>query len=141
MFFCSIHFCPSLATLAPVFFWKDYFFIYNHRLLFVIGLVFSRSLTNVSIVSVIAWYFTVSGDDVLKSAILTNAHGFLSSVFVIFMAYVADSFVGRLKTLLCSNVAYVIVSIDDQQNLQLTPKNQKTNGITNTYSPMNEIRH
>ncbi|KAI3819135.1 hypothetical protein L1987_12959 [Smallanthus sonchifolius] len=100
-------FFPSLPTLIPVFFWKEYLFIYNHRLLLVIGLVFSRSLTYNAIVSVLIWYLTSSGDDVVKSAILTNVGEFLSSMFEIVMAHAADSFIGRFQTLLFSTIAYI----------------------------------
>ncbi|KAI3819141.1 hypothetical protein L1987_12965 [Smallanthus sonchifolius] len=63
---------PYLATWVPVLFWKDYFFVYNHRLLYMIGLAFSRSLTNSAIVSVLMWYFTSDEDGVVMPAILTN---------------------------------------------------------------------
>ncbi|KAJ0650952.1 putative MFS transporter superfamily [Helianthus annuus] len=98
-------FCPSLDTMIPVFYWKDHFFIYNHCLLFVIG--FSRSLTRNAFVSILTWYFASNGDDVVKSAILSNAFDLISSIFVIFMAYLADSFIGRFQTLLFSNIAYI----------------------------------
>ncbi|KAI3677778.1 hypothetical protein L6452_37048 [Arctium lappa] len=96
-----------VSTLVLIFCWKDYYFIYNHRLLYVIGLVFSHSITRYAITSVLIWYFTGNGDDLATSAILVNIQDSLSSFSVIFMAHAADSFVGRFRTLLFSTTAYV----------------------------------
>ncbi|PWA79087.1 hypothetical protein CTI12_AA209680 [Artemisia annua] len=97
----------AISTLVLVFFWKDYYFIYNHQLLYVIGLAFSRSLTSYAIITVLVWYFTEYGNDLVTSAIYFNIQGSLSSLLVIYMAHAADSFVGRFQALLFSNTAYI----------------------------------
>ena len=75
------------------------------------GLVFSRSLTNNAVVAVLMWYFTYYGGDLVTSAVLSNIQDALSSILVIVMANLADSFIGRYKTILFSNTAYIGVSI------------------------------
>lgn len=95
----------AISTLVLVFFWKD--FIYNHHLLYVVGLAFSRSLTSYAIITVLVWYFTDYGNDLATSAIFFNIQGSLSSLLVIYMAHAADSFVERFQTLLFSNTAYI----------------------------------
>ncbi|GJV19461.1 putative proton-dependent oligopeptide transporter family, MFS transporter superfamily protein [Tanacetum coccineum] len=97
----------AISTLVLVFFWKDYYFIYNYRLLYVVGLAFSRSLTSYAIITVLVWYFTDYGNDLVTSAVFFNIQGSLSSFLVIFMAHAADSFVGRFQALLFSNTAYI----------------------------------
>lgn len=75
------------------------------------GLVFSRSLTYHAVTNVIMWYVTYNMDGgFVRSAVLSNIQDSLSSLFVIFMAHSADSFVGRFRTLLFSNTAYISVS-------------------------------
>ncbi|KAJ9544796.1 hypothetical protein OSB04_024503, partial [Centaurea solstitialis] len=97
----------AVSTLVLIFCWKDYYFIYDHRLFYVLGLVFSHSLTSYAITSVIIWYFTENGEDLATSALLANVLDSLSSFSVIFMAHAADSFVGRFRTLLFSTTAYL----------------------------------
>nr|GEY64670.1 proton-dependent oligopeptide transporter family [Tanacetum cinerariifolium] len=65
----------AISTFVLVFFWKDYYFIYNHRLLYVVGLVFSRSLTSYAIITVLVWYFTDYGNDLVTSAVFFNIQG------------------------------------------------------------------
>ncbi|PWA88105.1 proton-dependent oligopeptide transporter family [Artemisia annua] len=71
------------------------------------GLAFSRSLTSYAIITVLVWYFTEYGNDLVTSAIYFNIQGSLSSLLVIYMAHAADSFVGRFQALLFSNTAYI----------------------------------
>ncbi|PWA88103.1 proton-dependent oligopeptide transporter family [Artemisia annua] len=70
-------------------------------------LVFSRSLTNYAVVSILMWYFTYYEGKLVMSAVLSNIQEALSSIFVIVMANIADSFIGTYRTLLFSNTAYI----------------------------------
>ncbi|PWA79084.1 hypothetical protein CTI12_AA209650 [Artemisia annua] len=96
-----------LSKLIAIFCWKDYYFIYDHRLLFVLGFVFSRSLAYYAIVDNIMWYLTDNDGGFVRSAVLSNILESLSSLLVIVMAHSADSFVGRFRTLLLSTTAYI----------------------------------
>ncbi|KAK1437178.1 hypothetical protein QVD17_02964 [Tagetes erecta] len=104
----SGHHCLPPVILA----WKQYYLIYNHRLLFVIGLMFSRSLTRTAIVSALAWYLTSNGDassSVMISAIFTNIQGSLSLILELPMAHAAhSSLFGILPTLFISHISYII---------------------------------
>ncbi|KAI3805818.1 hypothetical protein L1987_21704 [Smallanthus sonchifolius] len=66
-----------------------------------------RSLTDYTITSVLIWYLTYDGDDLVISAVFASIQSSSSSLFVIFMAHAADSYVGRFSTLLFSNTAYI----------------------------------
>ncbi|GKE45988.1 proton-dependent oligopeptide transporter family protein, partial [Tanacetum coccineum] len=96
-----------VSTAVVGFCWREYYVIYHRNLLYVIGLVFSRSLTNYAVVNVLMWYFTYYEGDLVTSAVLSNIQGALSSIFVIVIANIADSFIGRYRTLLFSNTAYI----------------------------------
>ncbi|KAM0028122.1 putative proton-dependent oligopeptide transporter family, MFS transporter superfamily [Helianthus debilis subsp. tardiflorus] len=103
---------PSLgffivSTLVYIVCRRHYYFIYDHRLLFVVGLMFSRSLTYYAIVEMLMWYLTDHQVSFVRSTVLSNIQESLSSLFVIFMAHSADSFVGRFRTLLFSTTAFI----------------------------------
>ncbi|KAJ0512967.1 putative proton-dependent oligopeptide transporter family, MFS transporter superfamily [Helianthus annuus] len=103
---------PSLgffivSTLVYIVCRRHYYFIYDHRLLFVVGLMFSRSLTYYAIVEMLMWYLTDHEVSFVRSTVLSNIQESLSSLFVIFMAHSADSFVGRFRTLLFSTTAFI----------------------------------
>ncbi|GJV19464.1 putative proton-dependent oligopeptide transporter family protein [Tanacetum coccineum] len=96
-----------VSTAVVGFCWREYYVIYHVNLLYVIGLVFSRSLTNYTVVGVLMWYFTYYKGDLVMSAVLSNIQQALSSILVTVMAHMADSFFGRYPTLLFSNTAYI----------------------------------
>ncbi|XP_071741427.1 protein NRT1/ PTR FAMILY 5.14-like [Rutidosis leptorrhynchoides] len=87
---------------------RKYYFFFHKNILYVLGLVFSRSLTNNAVVDVLMWYLSYyDGDDLVMSAVLSNVQDSLSSLLVIVMAHSADSWFGRFRTLLFSNTAYI----------------------------------
>ncbi|KAL8224750.1 hypothetical protein R6Q57_017307 [Mikania cordata] len=96
-----------IFSLACLIYWRNYYYIYDHRLLFVVGLVFSRSLASYAIVDNLMWYFTDHDVPFVKSTVFSNIQEALSSLFVIFMAHSADSFVGRFRTILFSTTAFI----------------------------------
>ncbi|MFS7976631.1 hypothetical protein Hanom_Chr10g00894641 [Helianthus anomalus] len=107
---------PSLgflivSTLVYIVCRRHYYFIYDHRLLFVVGLVFSRSLTYYAIVDMLMWYLTDHEVPFVRSAVLSNIQEALSSLFVIFMAHSADSFVGPFRTILFSTTSFISVRL------------------------------
>ncbi|XP_076931086.1 protein NRT1/ PTR FAMILY 5.14-like [Bidens hawaiensis] len=100
-----------VSTLVYIFCKRNYKIIYDHRLLFVIGLVFSRSLTYYAIVDNLMWYLVDHNEPFVRSTVLSNIQESLSSLFVIIMAQLADSYVGRFRTLMFSTTAFISVMI------------------------------
>ncbi|KAL8262279.1 hypothetical protein R6Q59_026328 [Mikania micrantha] len=98
---------PWELVAVCLIYWRKYFFIYDHRFLFVVGLVFSRSLAYYAIVDNLMWYFIDHDVPFVKSTVFANIQESLSSVFVILMAHSADSFVGRFRTILFSSTAFI----------------------------------
>ncbi|KAD6120293.1 hypothetical protein E3N88_11564 [Mikania micrantha] len=96
-----------IFSLVCLIYWRKFFFIYDHRFLFVVGLVFSRSLAYYAIVDNLMWYFIDHDVPFVKSTVFANIQESLSSVFVILMAHSADSFVGRFRTILFSSTAFI----------------------------------
>nr|XP_043638466.1 protein NRT1/ PTR FAMILY 5.8-like [Erigeron canadensis] len=96
----------GISTVAYVYFDRKSFV--NDRIVaIVLGLMISRSLTNSAVVGILMWYFSYYEGNLVLSAVFSNIQDSLSSLLVIFMANLSDSFFGRFRTLLFSTTAYI----------------------------------